>query len=206
MNPSGRWLATNGSHDKYIIEFERCGEAWSVFMDGINNTPPMQGVAFEHDGLLCVARGIVTQIADLDGSVGLVQYNLKNHGNLPARWYHSSLVGKLSEGLSANGPAKTIAGEYHADYEDANGNAFNPLRKTITKTNTYYVFAWWDEEKFHYVGIGKEVSGALFAAWGPPGSIIQFSCYDFRQTQDRIHGEWLDYGRNRRGLETLSRA
>jgi len=205
MDVSGKWRNNSAIHGATTVTFERDGEAWSMILEGTSDTPSMRGVAFEHEGFLCLARGIVLQSADLDGTVGLVQYDIQNFGSLPARWYHPSLGGKLSEGFSANGPEDMIVGEYQADYQDSEGSAFSPLRKTIARAGPGYQFSWWDEERFHYLGVGREVHGALFAAWGPPGSIIQFVYYNLRQPGDSIHGEWIDYGRNRHGSEMLSR-
>ena len=201
----GSWSANGNDGIKRILKFEPSGDAWTVNYADEEGSSLMRGVGFFHDDILCIARGVVNQSAQLDGTVGLVQYELQTFGTLPARWYHSSLDGSLSEGLSSEGPIDGIVGEYRADYEDQEGKAFNPLRKTILETNGHYSFAWWDDEKFHYVGVGYEVSGSLFAAWGPPGSIIQFAFYKMCTNSETIEGEWFDYGRSRKGLETLTK-
>lgn len=204
MKLEGRWSVRTAGQERYQLDFRPDGEAWAVRLEGNGRTPSMSGVGFEHNGFLCVSRGIVTQAAELGGSVGLVQYDVTTFGNLPARWYHPSLNGQLSEGLSANGPSDTLVGEYDADYQNAQGDAFNPLRKTITKSEDRHLFSWWDETRFHYLGVGRLLAGALFAAWGAPGAILQFAAYDLRSGSDQVEGAWLDYGRNRAGTEVLT--
>lgn len=205
LDPSGTW-SVDGNNDGYeFIEFTPYGEVWTVGLTHKKDLPSMRGVGFFHQGYLCVARGIVVQPAELDGTVGLVQYELQNFGTLPARWYHPSLSGTLSEGLSFDGPSDGIVGEYYADYQDREGSAFTQLRKTILKATGCFHFSWWDYEKFHYIGIGSIVAGNLFAAWGPPGSIIQFVYYDFRYAETGVCGAWYDYGRGKRGIEVLCR-
>ena len=154
---------------------------------------------------LCVSRGIVNQTAELDKSVGLVCYDISRFGELPARWYHPSLQGLISDGHSADGPENTLEGEYKADYEDKNGNAFDPLRKTIEKVREEYRFSWWDSTKFNYVGVGQSLENELFAAWGPPGSIIQFAQYELDEQNQTLIGSWIDYGRNMNGSEKFRR-
>ena len=163
-------------------------------------------MGFFHKGFLCVARGLVQQAADLGDIVGLVKYNLSQLGELPATWYHCSLNGHLSKGHSSNGPSQSIFGEYRADYSSGEGVAFNPLRKTVTQENDAIRFAWWDDERFHYLGVGQIVADDLFAAWGPPGAIVQFASYGLNSEDGHLHGKWLDLGRNRSGTESLRRS
>ena len=204
MNLQGKWCRTIEGQADDTIEFMPDGDTWSILITQQDGTPVLSGVGFEHQGFLFTSRGIAATSTELGGTVGLVRYDICDLGNLPARWYHTSLRGKLSDGLSTHGPKDKLVGEYRADYEDASGNAFNPLRKTISETNRALEFSWWDEEKFHYVGVGQKINGSLFAAWGPPGSIIQFANYDIRNASSNLCGSWYDYRRGRDDQEYLS--
>lgn len=212
MKISGEWkVSSQEGGEEFIarkmgiMTLDQDGEVWSVRMDMEGHTMPLTGVGFEHNGYLCIARGIAVGAAELDGSVGLVRYDLQKPGNLPARWYHPSLDGRMSDGISTDGPTNSLTGEYNADYESLDGIAFNPLRKTILDNGAGYQFSWWDDEKFHYVGVGNKINGSLYAAWGPPGSIIQFVSYNIQGADGILEGDWIDHGRNKFGIESLSR-
>lgn len=207
ISPEGTWTAMGSAeHEPKSVTFLPDGEAWRVTHLQDEGSTELLGVGFIHKGFLCVARGLVQQAADLGDIVGLVKYDLSNLGELPATWYHCSLKGHLSKGLSSSGPLETIFGEYQADYSSDDGVAFNPLRKTITKENDAMRFAWWDNERFHYLGIGQIVAEDLFAAWGPPGAIVQFAYYTLEVPDEHLRGQWWDLGRNFSGAEELTRS
>ena len=206
IDPKGHWriVEAKGNHPA-SISFKKDGEAWSVRCKRYGGLPDLLGVGFIHGDFLCIARGLVQQDADLGQKVGLVRYDLNMPGKLPAKWYHCSLKGKISDGLSSNGPTSTIIGEYQADYANSDGMAFNPLRKTITQHKHCLQFSWWDDEKFYYLGVGCIIAGNLYAAWGPPGAIIQFVYYNLNSSRSALHGQWYDFGRNLSGTEILAR-
>lgn len=206
IDPTGHWTVFEGHpRNPQSISFDTDGEAWSITCERSNGLPDLLGVGLEHENFLCVARGLVQQNAELGHKVGLVKYCLNTPGELPATWYHCSLNGKLSEGFSSDGPQATLTGEYRADYQSGDGVAFNPLRKTITKRGNGFELSWWDDEHFHYLGVGRIVGGCLFAAWGPPGAIVQFSYYDLSSPEPDIRGSWQDLGRDWSGTEILKR-
>lgn len=206
INPKGRWNVIEANDKSPVsVSFENDGDAWSVVCERDKRLPELLGVGYVHKGFLCVARGLVQQDAELGHKVGLVKYDLRTPGELPARWYHCSLGGILSEGLSSDGPATTIVGEYRADYASGDGTAFNPLRKTIIERSDRFEFSWWDDDKFHYLGVGCIVADDLFAAWGPPGAIVQFAYYNLDSSGSTIRGRWHDFGRSFSGIETLKR-
>ena len=205
-NSDGTWAVKSPEkNNPKLISFEPDGEALAVRCQRGNGLPDFLGVGFVHDNALCVARGLVQQKAELGQKVGLVKYDIRALGELPARWYHCSLNGRISDGLSSAGPSETLIGEYRADYSAGDGTAFNPLRKTIAKRDDEYQFSWWDDEKFHYLGIGCIVANNLFAAWGPPGALVQFVSYDIGTSGQTLCGNWYDLGRGLSGTETLER-
>lgn len=206
ISPEGQWIITDpqGTNPK-SMSFEIDGEAWSVICERGNGQADFLGVGFTHNGSIFVARGLVRQDAELGEKVGLVRYDMSSLGELPARWYHCSLGGRISEGLSSAGPSDSIFGEYRADYASGDGTAFNPLRKTIVEQSNGLQFTWWDDEKFHYMGVGCMVADDLLAAWGPPGALVQFVHYKPAPSGQMLHGRWYDLGRNLSGTEVLAR-
>lgn len=207
INPEGTWAADGlNSCGPHSTTFTQEGEAWTVVCSQTPDFPRLLGVGFTHGNFLCVARGHVEQQADLGEIVGLVKYDISQFGELPATWYHCSLNGRLSRGLSSDGPTETLFGEYRADYSSGDGIAFNALRKTIARENNCMRFAWWDNERFHYLGVGQTMANSLFAAWGPPGALVQFVCYDLASENTCLRGRWWDLGRGYSGHETLVRS
>lgn len=216
MRPEGVWetdptppnAPTDASIRRCSLALHTDGEACLVREGSPGGAgPTLEGVALVIDERLVVARGVVMGEAELGGSVGLVCYDTRMPGRMPALWYHPSLRGRVSEGLSDHGPVGGLVGEYTADYADAAGTAFEPLRKTIQGIGADgYLMSWWTESRFHYLGVGLGWEGHLAAAWGPPGSVIEIGVYECAADDtDAIVGRWADYGRARRGRETLRR-
>ncbi|WP_430448194.1 hypothetical protein [Rhodophyticola sp.] len=204
IDPKGTWTAQEGGDGgPKSVRLAKEGDAWRVTHLQRTGYPELHGVGFTYKGFLCIARGLVQQAADLGDVVGLVKYDITQFGELPAAWYHCSLNGQLSTGLSSGGPSTSLLGEYRADYSSGDGAAFNPLRKTISMEGDAMRFAWWDDERFHYLGIGQMVAGSLFAAWGPPGALVQFAFYDLDTEDGTLQGQWWDLGRSFSGSETL---
>ena len=212
MNLEGKWkVQTNNTSTTDAVKMDGVltispsGNAWDIRIDLDNGKEPVLGVGFVNGNFLCVARGIVTQKAELGETVGLVEYDISTLGNLPARWYHPSLAGTISKGISTHGPTDTLVGEYQADYSSKEGVAYDALRKTIIDLKTMYQFSWWNNSRFHYVGTCTIVNDYLYVAWSAPGSIVQFVHYDLTNTENAAVGAWSDFARNKFGSESLDR-
>lgn len=179
---------------------------WAVVDEG--RTRQLTGVAMANEDRLCAARGVVTQDAELAGSVGLVCYRIDTYGHLPARWYHPSLGGRIGDGLSAEGPTDGLCGDYRADYASGSGGDFEPLRKTVTRrdeaSEDIYEFVWHTDSKVHYIGVGRVFAGRLWAAWGPPGALIQLVNYTLSGDRRVMEGSCLEAGRPGQGIEILT--
>ena len=93
LNPQGNWtIRDSESQFLQTVAFEPDGEAWAVRHERRDGQSAFEGVCFIHKSFLCLARGLVSQPADLGKKVGLVKYDLSKLGELPARWYHCSAV------------------------------------------------------------------------------------------------------------------
>ncbi len=95
-------------------------------------------------------------------------------GTLEADWARSDRVsiehdnGVVCKGKATGGPVDGFAGCYSIIYTDAQGNAGEPYKLTITPAGQTYLLTWeknGHEPSKHYTGIGIVIDDKLVLGW-----------------------------------------
>ena len=115
----------------------RDGEAWRCAW----HRESEEGQAEDLEGVaICIGNVIFagrSRNIEHQPSPGIVVYKIQGNGDLPARWYHPDLQGRLGEGLSTDGPEGQFVGRYRAEYSSATGT-FDPLVKELIQVGDFY--------------------------------------------------------------------
>ncbi|MGJ3262926.1 MAG: hypothetical protein ACFE0R_06800 [Salinarimonas sp.] len=138
---------------------------------GPDGTVALHGVAFVHEGVVVAARSRLAE-----PSAGVVAYAIREDGDMPARWYHPELAGRLGEGLSTDGPRDTLEGLYRAEYASASAR-FDPLVKELVRVGDVRLLAWRTARETLYEGVGLLFGRRLVAAWATPRASIEVIRY-----------------------------
>ena len=121
-------------------------------------------------------------------SAGVVAYAIRADGDMPARWYHPDLDGRLGEGLSTDGPHDGLEGLYRAEYASASG-AFEPLVKELRRVGEVRLLAWRTSRETLYEGVGLLHGATLVAGWATPRASIEVVRY-VRDAEGALSGTW----------------
>jgi hypothetical protein len=168
------------------------GEAWLLDWRRGNTSPSFQqGVAIILGHTVFAAR---SGNGPEDGFAppGIVVYERDATGELPARWYHPDLKGRLGEGRSLEGPSGGYVGTYRAEYASQD-EAFEPLVKEIARQGTAYRFAWRTPQETVYIGIGVELGANLVAAWSTPRESLDVAIYHVSPETGDLVGKSVAY-------------
>lgn len=191
--------AEGGATMRCTAEGEAWRLAWSFSKD---DALPLRGVGIIMGQTLFAARS-GNNLEQAFPSPGVVVYERDAKGELPARWYHPELQGRLGEGRSLGGPLRGYVGTYHAEYASTDG-AFDPLIKEITQQGMAYRFSWSTKQEKIYIGIGKEFGPNLAAAWSTPRGSLEVAIYEIDPKLGTLTGGSIQHS-DLSGCEVIER-
>lgn len=191
------------------VTFAKDGEAWRIEWDlrtATGETLAFRGVGFAVGSIFFAARSSFDAHPNGENYPGVVVYDSRQFGRLPARWYHPTLKGRLGTGLSVDGPRDGIAGLYRAEY-CSDVEEFDPLTKEIVARNMHLEFDWRTAAATIYIGVGDIIGEHLSAAWCSPRSSLDMLRYPLIPSENgETAGVWLSFGLPGHGVERLKRA
>jgi hypothetical protein len=161
------------------------------------------GVGFFLGNVFYASRSYARPADNGAQHAGVVRYDTTTFGDLPARWYHPSLNGKVCHGRSTDGPTDRLDGSYTANYSSDEA-AFATLVKTISKFGDAYKISWTENGEQIFSGVGFAIDGEFYSAWAsPPRSDLHVLRYELMDGGN-LSAAWINAENpNGVGTETL---